>query len=103
MVIMMKEFWLKLWKWMKKNIFVKEMFIYIIIAAIIFYIPLWLFIFYAYTTGNSYLYGLGIAYVMFWAGPFTPTIPAIFAIAIFLKQIVQRTKRKRRDNDETIS
>lgn len=81
-------------KWLKENIFVKDMFLYILFAAVIFYIPLWVFIFYAATTGNDYLYGLGIAYVMFWAGPFTPTIPAIFAIAVFLKQIVKRTKQE---------
>lgn len=102
-VIKMKNLLTRFWHWMKENIFVKDMFVYIVLAAIIFYIPLWLFIFYAYTTDNAYLYGLGIAYVMFWAGPFTPTIPAIFAIAIFLKQLVKRNKGKRRDNDETIS
>lgn len=84
-------------KWLKENIFVKDMFIYIVIAALIFYIPLWVFIYYAYITGNDYLYGLGFAYVAFWAGPFTPTIPAIFGIAIFLKQLVKRMKRKRSD------
>jgi hypothetical protein len=99
----MKHTMKKLWHWLKQNIFVKEMFLYIVVAAIIFYIPLWLFVFYAYSTGNNYLYGLGIAYVMFWAGPFTPTIPAIFAIAIFLKQLMKKLNGKRRDDDETIS
>jgi len=84
-------------KWLKENIFVKEMFIYIVFAALIFYIPLWVFLYYAYVTSNDYLYGLGFAYVAFWAGPFTPTIPIIFAIAVFLKQLVKRLRRKRSD------
>jgi len=84
-------------KWLKENIFVKDMFVYIVVAALIFYIPLWVFLYYAYVTGNDYLYGLGFAYVALWAGPFTPTIPIIFAIAIFLKQIVKRFRRKRSD------
>lgn len=84
-------------KWLKENIFVKDMFIYILLGAVIFYIPLWVFLYYAYVSGNDYLYGLGFAYVAFWAGPFTPTIPIIFAIAIFLKQLVKRIKRKRSD------
>jgi hypothetical protein len=83
--------------WLKKNIFIKEMFIYIVIAALIFYIPLWIFIYYGKLTGNDYLYGLGIAYVAFWAGPFTPTIPIILAIAIFLKQIIKKIYHRKED------
>ena len=85
-------------KWLKENIFVKDMFIYILIAAIIFYIPLWVFIYYAVATENDYLYGLGFAYVAFWAGPFTPTIPFILAIAVFLKQTTKFIAGKRRDD-----
>jgi hypothetical protein len=86
-------------QWLKENIFVKDMFVYILIAAAIFYIPLWVFIYYAASTGNDYLYGLGFAYVAFWAGPFTPTIPAIVAIAIFLKQVVKRIRHGRRHEE----
>lgn len=84
--------------WLKTNVFVKEMFLYILIAAIIFYIPLWIAIYYAEATGNDYLYGVGIAYIAFWAGPFTPTIPIIFGIAIFLKQLVKWIFGKRSDD-----
>lgn len=86
-------------KWLKENIFVKDMFVYILLAAIIFYIPLWLFIYYAIITDNDYLYGLGFAYVAFWAGPFTPTIPIILAIAVFLKQIIKFIQGKRREEE----
>lgn len=86
-------------KWLKDNIFVKDMFVYILIAALIFYIPLWLFLYYATVTGNDYLYGLGFAYVAFWAGPFTPTIPIILAIAVFIKQLVKRIKHGRRTEE----
>ena len=90
-------------KWLKENIFVKDMFLYILVAALIFYIPLWLFLYYAVLTGNDYLYGLGFAYVAFWAGPFTPTIPIILAIAVFLKQMTKRLRKERSDDDETVS
>ena len=81
-------------KWLKENIFVKDMFIYIIIAAIIFYIPTWVSFIYGLTTGNEYLFGFSAAYVLVWAGPFTPTIPVILAIAVFLKQVVKKISRK---------
>ena len=94
-----------MWKWLKENILVKEMFVYILFAAIIFYIPLWLSIFFGITEGNIGLYGVGLAWVAFWAGPFTPTIPIILAIAVFLKQVVKWIGQKKEveEDDETIS
>lgn len=85
-------------KWLKENIFVKDMFIYILIAAIIFYIPTWIALIYGFTTGEEYLFGISAAYVLFWAGPFTPTIPVIFAIAVFIKQVVKKVKNKKEDD-----
>ncbi len=82
-------------KWLKENIFVKDMFIYIIIGAIIFYIPVWLLSFYGVVTSEELYFGGAAAYVLFWAGPFTPTIPIIFAIAVFLKQIVKKIRGKK--------
>jgi len=44
---------------------------------------------------NDYLFGFSAAYVLVWAGPFTPTIPAILAIAVFLKQLVKRISKRK--------
>ena len=79
-------------KWLKENIFVKDMVVYIIIAAIIFYIPVWLLGFYGVITSEEWFFGGAAAYVLFWAGPFTPTIPIILAIAVFLKQLVKKIR-----------
>ena len=76
-----------MWKWLKENIFVKEMFIYIFFAAIIFYIPAWGSLVLAAVTHNEYFVVFAGLYVGVWAGPFTPTIPAILGIAVFLKQL----------------
>ena len=81
-------------EWLKENIFVKDMFIYIIVAALIFYIPTWILFISGIITGDEYLFGFSAAYILLWAGPFTPTIPIIFAIAVFLKQLVKKLKRK---------
>lgn len=82
-------------KWLKENIFVKDMFIYLFIATIIFYTPTWVSALYGMITGNNLLYGISTAWVLIWAGPFTPTIPIIFAIALFLKGIVNRITGKK--------
>lgn len=82
-------------KWLKENIFVRDMFVYILIAAIIFYIPVWILGYYGIITSDERFFGGAAAYILFWAGPFTPTIPVIFAIAVFLKQIVKRIKGKK--------
>jgi len=82
-------------KWLKENIFVKDMFLYILIAAVIFYAPAWISIIYGFIMQNDYLFGFSAAYVLVWAGPFTPTIPAILAIAVFLKQLVKRISKRK--------
>ncbi|MCF7925949.1 MAG: hypothetical protein K9L74_00025 [Candidatus Izimaplasma sp.] len=81
-------------KWLKENIFVKDMFIYILVAAFIFYTPLWLTGVISYVLANPIYLGFGTAYVLIWAGPFTPTIPVILAIAVFLKKIVQKIRKQ---------
>jgi hypothetical protein len=85
-------------KWLKENIFVKDMFIYILLAAIIFYIPAWVSVLIGLANNNPLLIGFGSAYVLLWAGPFTPTIPAIFAIAVLLKQLVKLVKHEKEDD-----
>lgn len=81
-----------MWNWLKENIFVKDMFIYILIGAVIFYIPAWGAGILGVITGNGYYYVFSASYVLVWAGPFTPTIPAIIGLAVFLKQVVKRIK-----------
>lgn len=87
-------------KWLKENIFVKDMFIYIVLAVIIFYIPAWVSVLLGVLNGSTILIGFGSAYVLLWAGPFTPTIPAIFAIAVLLKQLVKSVTKKREEDNQ---
>lgn len=91
----------RFWQWMKDNVFVKDMFAFLLVAAIIFYIPAWGAIVLGSALNNNYIYAFAGTYVLVWAGPFTPTIPAIFAIAVFLKQLYKRITR-RSDEDETV-
>jgi hypothetical protein len=82
-------------KWLKENIFVKDMFIYILFGAIIFYIPAWGAVILGFVTGENGYHIFAASYVALWAGPFTPTIPAIFAIAVSIKQIVKKISKGR--------
>lgn len=88
-------------KWLKENIFVKDMFVYIVLGAIIFYIPAWGSLVLGYVFHNNYYYVFAGTYVALWAGPFTPTIPAIFAIAVAIKSLFKKRK-KGSNEDETI-
>ncbi len=80
-------------KWLKENIFVKDMFLYILIGGIIFYIPAWSSFIIGIILNIDILLAFSVTYVLLWAGPLTPTIPAIFAIAIAIKQLVKRIKK----------
>jgi hypothetical protein len=82
-------------KWLKENIFVKDMFLYILIGAIIFYIPAWGSLILGFVFNSEILLAFSAAYVLIWAGPLTPTIPAIFSIAIAIKQLVKRIKKQK--------
>ena len=80
-------------KWLRENIFVKDMFLYILIGGIIFYIPSWVSFIIGILFNNELLLAFSAAYILVWVGPLTPTIPAIFSIAIAIKQLVRRKKR----------
>ena len=87
-------------KWLKENIFIKNIFIYILLAAIIFYIPAWGLLIYGFITSHPEYYIISGSYIAIWAGPLTPTVPVIIAIAIAIKQLVKR--KKEHEKDETI-
>ncbi|MBU1020847.1 MAG: hypothetical protein KJ847_06480 [Firmicutes bacterium] len=84
-----------MWNWLKENIFVKDMFLYILLGAFVFYAPSWVAFIIGVSTQNNILLGFSATYVLIWFGPFTPTIPAIFSIAVALKQLVKRIKRQK--------
>lgn len=81
-----------MWKWIREHIFVKDMFLYIFIGAAIFYIPAWVALIVGVITNNDLLITFSATYVLVWMGPFTPTVPAILAIAIFIKEVIKRKK-----------
>ncbi len=80
-------------KWLKENIFVKDMFLYILIGGIIFYTPSWVSFILGIIFNSEILIAFGVLYIFIWMGPLTPTIPAIFFIAVAIKQLVKKVKK----------
>ena len=81
-----------MWSWLKENVFVKDMFIYIFVSAVIFYIPAWGSALLGFLSGNGRYFVFSALYVGLWAGPFTPTVPLILGMAVFFKQLVKKIK-----------
>ena len=93
----MKERLKKAWKWLRKNVLNKEMFIFVLIAEVIFWSP-------CIITGimalliNPWYWGAFGAIIAFWAGPLTPAVPLQFGFAIALKKLWDRLRKKQRVN-----
>lgn len=84
----------KLWRWLRVHAFNKEMFLWFLIAEIIFWSP-------CIVTGflgifvNEWWWSAFGSIVAFWAGPFTPAVPLQLGLAAALKKL-DTTCRKRR-------
>ena len=89
----MKEKLKKLWLWLRKNVLNKEMFLWFIIAEIIFWSPCIVTGLLAIIVDKRWWTAFG-AIIAFWAGPFTPAMPLQFALAVGLKKLYDKIKRK---------
>ena len=81
----------KLWIWLRKNVFNKEMIVYVLIAEVIFWSPCIVTGILAITIDAWWWTAFG-GICAFWAGPFTPAVPLQMALAIAIKKIVERKK-----------
>ena len=79
----------KVWKWLRKNVFNKEMIVYVLVAEVIFWSP-------CIVTGflgifvNAWWWTAFGAICAFWAGPFTPAVALQIALAIAIKKLWER-------------
>ena len=93
----MKERLRKTWKWLRKNVFNKEMFVFVLIAEAIFWSP-------CIATGlmaliiNPWYWGAFGAIIAFWAGPLTPAVPLQIGLAIALKKLWEKLRKTQRGN-----
>lgn len=89
---MMKKKLSNTWKWLRRNVFNKEMLLWMLIAEAIFWTPVIVGIVLAVTI-SGWWWTVVSAYIVFWAGPFTPAMPLQFGLALLLKRLFKRRKR----------
>ena len=72
------------------------MIIYILIAELIFWSPVIVTVILAFLI-NPWFWTVTSAIIIFWAGPFTPAVPLQLGLALALKGIVNKIKKRRGD------
>jgi hypothetical protein len=83
----------KLWRWLRVNVFNRQMILYVLIAELIFWSP-------CIVTGilaivvNAWWWTVFGAICTFWAGPFTPAVPLQISFAFLLKKIFERKRNE---------
>ena len=90
---------ISLWRWLRKNVLNKDMFLSVIIAELIFWSPV-------IVTGllaiiiDPWWWTACTAIMLFWAGPFTPAVPLQIGLAVLIKKLSSAIKRKIKKNKE---
>lgn len=90
---------ISLWRWLRKNVLNKDMFLSVIIAELIFWSPV-------IVTGllaiiiDPWWWTACTAIILFWAGPFTPAVPLQIGLAVLIKKLSSAIKRKINKNKE---
>ena len=89
---------IRFFKWIKEECKDWKTFVILIIVMLVVYSPTWVgFLIFA-LLGWKWCLAMATASLVFWAGPFTPFFPLCIAIALLIKRISERTK-KRSKND----
>lgn len=89
----LKKKFVSLWKWLRKNCLNREMIIYILVAEVIFWSPVIVTALLALII-NPWFWTICSAIMIFWAGPFTPAVPLQLGLAIGLKTIVNKIRKR---------
>lgn len=92
----LKKKFVTLWKKLRKNYLNREMIIYILVAETIFWSPVIVTALLALII-SPWFWTICSAIILFWAGPFTPAVPLQLGLAIGLKTIVNKIKKRRGD------
>lgn len=93
MIDRIKEKIKKFWSWLRKTILNKDMFLAFVIAELIFWLPCIIICVLAITL-NSWWWTALTAIVLFWTAPFTPGWAIQIALAVFIKKLLDRARKK---------
>lgn len=83
-----------IWKYLRANVLTKDMILWVIIAELIFWSPVIVTSILALLI-NPWYWTVTSAIMLFWAGPFTPAVPLQIALALALKGIYNKIRRKK--------
>lgn len=84
------------WRYLRVNILTKDMILWVIIAELIFWSPVIVTAVLALVI-NPWYWTVTSAIMLFWAGPFTPAVPLQIGLALALKGIYNKIRRKKDD------
>ena len=87
----------KCWRWLRANAFTKDMFIWILLAELIFWSPVIVCGILAIVV-NPWWWSAASTIIIFWSAPFTPAMPLQCGLAATLKVIYNKRKKRRADN-----
>lgn len=92
--VSLKERLKNFWSWLRKNVLTKDMILWVIIAELIFWSPVIVTAILALVI-NPWYWTVTSAIMLFWAGPFTPAVPLQIGLALALKGIYNKIRRKK--------
>ncbi len=93
-----KDKFKRVWVWLRKNVLNKEMFLFVLIAEIVFWSPCIVTAVLAICISPLY-WSICSAVIIFWAGPFTPAVPLQFGLAVLLKKLWRHIKKNGGKNE----
>lgn len=62
------------------------------IVVVLMYAPVWLGYILYFVFKSKWAMGVASAYLVFWAGPFTPYFPLCIAITLSLKKLIEKLR-----------
>lgn len=89
-----KEKLKKFWKWLRKEFLNRKMFVWFIIAEIIFWSPCIVGAILGVLI-DPWFYTICVTYIAFWSLPLTPAIPLQIGLAYGLKKLADAVAKRR--------
>lgn len=83
-----------IWRYLRTNILTKDMILWVIIAELIFWSPVIVTSILALVI-DPWFCTVSSAIMLFWAGPFTPAVPLQIGLALALKGIYNKIRRRK--------
>ena len=91
----MKERIKKAWQWLRKHVINREILLWVIIAELIFWSPCIVSAVLAWVISPWWWTVFG-SYIAFWSAPLTPAMSLQFGLAVALKKIHEKLRRKKK-------